>query len=91
MENNKNGRLKNIFFIATFLVLLLSNVFQFLGVFATNAERNTKVKITLENHELRIEKNEIKLKTDNDLLLEIRYNLKNYIIQQGGIYIENAK
>lgn len=91
--DQKNGKLRNIFFIGTFLVLLLSNIFQFLGVFANTSAWKNKVDMTLNNHKNRIINMEESIVISRNLLFEIRYNLKTHILHQDGAdaYIENPK
>ena len=84
-------KIKNILLGLTLAGLIVSNIFSFTNAFSDNNEFHNATQKTLDQHEKRIEICEEALSNNYELLQEIRFNLRNHIELQGGVYINGAK
>ena len=85
------NKMKSILLGLTLAGLVVSNLLSFTSVFSDNEAYHTATTKTLILHEARLKNCEAAIHSGNLLLLEIRFNLRQHILQQGGVYLENVK
>jgi hypothetical protein len=73
------------------LVIVAVFVFQYLFPFVESTSNQKTLSGVVVNHETRITNLENGYLGNRELLMEIRFNLKQHVREQGGEYIESAQ
>lgn len=80
---------KSIYFWILVVVLIATNGLQLLLGYTDTQAFKQKIVLQTENHETRIGNLESGYLSNRDILLEIKFNLRNHMAAGGQEYIEN--
>ncbi len=87
----EKGWVKNGLLVLTIVGLIISNIWSFTNVISDNEKFHEATAKTLVQQDKRIEKLEEVSVNNYKIQQEIRFNLRNHIISQGGVYLDGAK